>query len=103
MRRTTLAWRRFGRNPLSVVGLVLIVLIVCGALLAPWITPFPAHAGAFVDIAHAGEPPSWAHPFGTDTVGRDVLSRTMFAYRISLFLGVVVIALTTPLGVVLGL
>jgi peptide/nickel transport system permease protein len=103
MRRATRAWRQFSRNPLSVVGFALVSLIVVGAALAPWITPYPAHAGAFVDMLHAGEPPSWQHPFGTDTVGRDVLSRTVFAYRLSLLLGVVVLTLTTPLGVTLGL
>src|SRR5438132_1327212 len=95
--------RRFSRNPLSLVGLVLVVLIVGGAAFAPWVTPYPAHAGGFVDMANAGQPPSWAHPFGTDTVGRDVLTRTIFAYRLSLALGVVVLALAAPVGVLLGL
>jgi peptide/nickel transport system permease protein len=95
--------RRFGRNPLSVIGLAMMAAIVLSALLAPWLAPYPLHAGAIVDVAHAGQPPSLAHWFGTDTVGRDILTRTLFAYRVSLLLGGVVLALATPVGVVVGL
>ena len=59
------AWRRFARNPLSVLGLGLMAAIVVGALLAPWITPYPQHAGAVVDVAQSGKPPSVAHVLGT--------------------------------------
>ena len=97
------AWHRFSRNPLSVIGFVVMATIILGAVLAPLITPYPQHAGAVVDVANAGKPPSLAHPFGTDTVGRDILTRTVFAYRVSLLLGVVVLALATPVGVVIGL
>lgn len=97
------AWHRFSRNPLSMVGLAVVVLIVLGAALAPWVTPHAHHAGAVVDIANAGKPPSLAHPFGTDTVGRDVLTRTVFGYQLSLLLSIVVLALATPVGVVMGL
>src|SRR5690606_37189645 len=72
-------------------------------LFAPWLTPYPRHAGAFVDIANASQPPSLAHPFGTDNVGRDVLTRTVYAYRLSLMLAVVVLMIAAPVGVTLGL
>jgi peptide/nickel transport system permease protein len=68
-------WRRFARNPLSVLGLVMMTAIVAGALLAPWITPYRHHAGAVVDVASASKLPSRAHLLGTDTVGRDILTR----------------------------
>jgi peptide/nickel transport system permease protein len=97
------AWYKFSRNPLSAVGLVIVFAIVIGAALAPWITPYPLHAGAFVDIANAGKAPSFAHPFGTDTVGRDILTRTIFAFRLSLFLAAVVLSITVPIGVIAGL
>ena len=97
------AWYRFRRNPLSLWGLAIVGLIVAAALLAPWLTPYPRHAGAFVDIANAAQPPSLAHPFGTDNVGRDVLTRTIHAYRLSLMLAVIVLMIATPIGVTLGL
>jgi peptide/nickel transport system permease protein len=101
--RLSRTWRRFARNPLSVVGLALMATIVAAALLAPWITPYREHAGAVVDIADAGKPPSARHALGTDTVGRDVLTRIAYAYRLSLLLGIVVLGLATPVGVVVGL
>jgi peptide/nickel transport system permease protein len=97
------AWRRFARNPLSVLGLALMAAIVVGALLAPWITPYPQHAGAVVDVAQSGKPPSAAHVLGTDTVGRDILTRVAFGYRLSLVLGIVVLSVATPIGVIVGL
>ena len=96
-------WRRFARNPLSVLGLMMMTAIVGGALLAPWITPYRHHAGAVVDVASASKPPSRAHVLGTDTVGRDILTRVAYAYRLSLLLGVVVLSVATPIGVIVGL
>lgn len=100
---TNKAWRRFSRNKLSVLGFAVIVLIFVAAVLAPWITPYPTHAGAVVDTVKASKPPSFAHPFGTDTVGRDILTRVTFAYRTSLLLGVIVLSIAAPVGVVVGL
>ena len=96
-------WYRLARNPLSVVGLVVVVALCVLAAFAPYLTPYPAHAGAFLDFPNASRPPSWAHPFGTDTVGRDILTRVAFAYRVSIVLGVVVLGLAAPVGVTLGL
>jgi len=96
-------WHRFSRNPLSVIGFLTVVAILLCALLAPWVTPYPHHAGAVVDILNASQPPSLAHPFGTDTVGRDVLTRTVYAYQLSLMLSIVVLTLAVPIGVGLGL
>lgn len=96
-------WYKFRRNPLSLVGLILVGLIVSMAVLAPLVAPYPQHAGAFVDFVNASQPPSWVNPFGTDLVGRDVLSRIIFGYQISLMLGVVVLGIAVPIGVGLGL
>ena len=93
------AWRKFSRNPLSVVGLAIVAAILFAAAFAPWITPYPHHAGAFVDIVNAGKPPGAAHWFGTDTVGRDIFTRVIFAFRLSLFLAIVVLSITVPIGV----
>lgn len=91
------------RNPLSLLGLVLIGLVVTSALLAGLVTPFPEHAGAVVDFSNFNQPPSWPNVMGTDLVGRDLLTRIVFAYRVSLTLGVVVLAIAVPIGVVVGL
>ncbi len=91
------------RNPLSLVGLILVSFVVLTALLADYIAPYPEHAGAVVDFLNANKPPSAKHWLGTDVVGRDQLSRIFFAYRISLTLGAVVLAIAVPIGVTVGL
>jgi peptide/nickel transport system permease protein len=91
------------RNPLSLIGLVLVALVVLSALLADLITPFPAHVGAVVDFSNFNKPPHWPNIFGTDLVGRDLFTRVIYAYRISLILGVVVLAIAVPVGVAIGL
>lgn len=90
-------------NPLSLVGLILVGLVVLTALLANLIAPYPHHAGAVVDFLNANKPPSADYWLGTDVVGRDLLSRIMFAYRIALTLSVVVLAIAVPIGVTVGL
>lgn len=97
------AWYKFSRNPLSVVGLLLVLAVILLAVFAPFVTPYPQHAGTFTDFLNASKPPSAAHWFGTDTIGRDVLTRSIFGYRVSLLLGVVVLAVAIPVGVTLGL
>jgi len=97
------AWYKFSRNKLSVVGMATVLLLVLLAIFAPWVTPYPKHAGPFTDFAHAKIPPSLRYPFGTDQIGRDVLTRIIFGLRSSLLMGVVVLALVVPPGVLLGL
>lgn len=97
------AWYRFSRNPLSVTGLTIIVVVVLLAVFAPYLTPHPAHAGRFVDFANASSPPGLSNPLGTDTIGRDLLTRVVFGFRVSLVLGLVVLLLAVPVGVLLGL
>jgi len=97
------AWYKFSRNSLSVVGLVTVVLVILLAIFAPYVTPFPRHAGAFTDFAHAKFPPGARYLLGTDQIGRDILTRIIFGLRSSLLLGVLVLALVVPPGVLLGL
>ena len=101
--RVRKGWYTFSKNPLSIVGAVIIVIVVFLAVFAPFVSPYPEHAGNFVDFDSASRPPSGAHPFGTDVFGRDILSRVFFGFRLSLIMGVVVISLTAPVGVTLGL
>lgn len=79
-------------------GLICVLLLV--AALAPLIAPYPFDG---MNIAERLSPPSLAHWFGTDEYGRDVLSRTMYGARLSLFMGVAATAITIAIGVPLGL
>ena len=94
---------KFTRNRLSVFGLVLVCLSLFFALFAPQIVPFPEHLGSFVDYANANQAPSIAHWFGTDQMGRDVFSRVLFCFRGALLMSVVVLAISVPVGTLLGL
>ena len=92
-------WRRFCRHRLALFSTVLLGLIVLAALLAPWLAPY-----APTEITPAfSAPPSAAHWLGTDQIGRDVLSRVLYATRISLLVGVAAAGISTIFGVVLGL
>ncbi len=90
-------------NPLSALGVILVAAVVLSAIFADFIVPFPNHRGSVVDFTNFNQPPSWQNLFGTDLVGRDLFSRVIFAYRISLVLGVVVLAIAVPVGVTVGL
>ena len=96
-------WYKFSRNKLSVFGLILVIGFVSLAVLAPLITPFPRHAGAFVDFINASKPPSARNWLGTDLVGRDVFTRVIYGYQVSLQLSVIVLSIAVPLGVIPGL
>jgi peptide/nickel transport system permease protein len=96
-------WYKFSRNPMSIVGLGTVLLVVFLAVFAPWVAPYPEHAGKFVDFANASLPPCRSYLLGTDTIGRDILSRIFFGFRFSLTMGVVVLAIVVPVGVPLGL
>jgi peptide/nickel transport system permease protein len=94
---------RFARDPLAVAGLALTAIVLGAALFAPWLAPYPEHAGRFVDVDRIQLGPHAAHLLGTDAVGRDVLSRILFGYRTSLGLAVLVLSLAVPVGVSVGL
>ncbi|HBG99056.1 MAG TPA: D,D-dipeptide ABC transporter permease [Rhodobacteraceae bacterium] len=94
---------RFTRNPAAMIGAVIVISVVTAAILAPWLAPSPESAGAFVDFRNRHAPPSADNPMGTDNVGRDIFSRVLFGYRVSLGLVLGVLGVAVPLGVVLGL
>jgi peptide/nickel transport system permease protein len=97
------SWYKFSRNPLSIIGASTVIVVVLLAIFAPFVAPYPEHAKPFTDFANASRPPSWEHPFGTDEIGRDILSRVIFGFRFSLSMGVVVLSIVVPVGVLLGL
>lgn len=96
-------WYRFSRNPTAVIGAAIVILVIAVAVLAPVIAPYPTHAGDLVNFRARHHPPSLQYLFGTDDVGRDIFSRVLFGYRISLLLAVVVLGIAVPLGTTLGL
>ncbi|MBI1291484.1 ABC transporter permease subunit [bacterium] len=94
-------WRRFRRNRLAVVGLVVVTILVVTALLSTVLVPFE---NVIKQVpSEALSPPSWAHPMGTDHLGRDVMSRIVYASRTSLLVGVMVVSIGMTIGTVLGL
>ena len=91
--------RRMVSQPLAASGVLLIALFTGMALLAPWLTP--ANPAA-IDLLHRLAPPSAAHWFGTDELGRDILARIIFGARLSLTVAFSVVACSLSLGIVLG-
>lgn len=93
--------RRVFRNPLAMVGLIVVSIAVLLAILAPLIAPFPYDATNF--NAPAPQPPSGGHWLGTDELGRDQLSRVLFGLRAFVLVGVAAVTLSVLIGVPLGL
>jgi peptide/nickel transport system permease protein len=93
---------RARRHPLTLFGLFLIGGVALLALLADVVTPYPEHAGLKINMAEKLHPPSPGHPFGTDELGRDVLTRVIYGARVSVTAGIGIVVLTALLGVPLG-
>lgn len=91
--------RSFVRNRLAVVGLVLLVLVVGGALLGPLLSPYDV---VEQDMASRLQAPSAAHPMGTDELGRDTLTRVLSGGRISLAVGALATTVALLVGVTVG-
>ena len=99
--RPTQRWRWLRylmRDKKALVGLIVLSVLTAAAILAPWIVPYDPNAMIF-DMIGA---PSWAHPLGTDDLGRDLLSRLVYGARISLFVGVSTVVMALAAGVFLG-
>jgi peptide/nickel transport system permease protein len=95
-----LAWRRLLRRKGAMVGLGFVLLFVLLALFAPWIAPYDPLATSWGAIRKA---PSVQYLFGTDEIGRDVLSRVIWGARASLLAGVVSVCISLTLGVPIGM
>ena len=80
----------------------MVLLVIILALFAPYLTPYPQHAREYTDFSQTFQPPNREHWFGTDEVGRDVFTRVIFGYRISLLMALVVLGISVPFGVMLG-
>lgn len=97
------AWHRLSSSTLSLVGFAMVLTVVVCAILAPVIAPYPQDAGEATHFDQQSQPPSLAHPMGTDTIGRDILTRVLYGSRISLLMGAIVLAIAIGVGVPLGL
>jgi len=97
------SWYKYSRNPLSMLGLIVVVLVITIALFATQVAPYPEDAGLTVKLSEAFAAPSAAHVAGTDEYGRDVFSRMLIGTQSSLTIGLLVLAISVPLGVILGL
>ncbi len=98
-------WSAFSENRGAVLGLAVVVFIALLAIFAPFVAP---HSPVEQFRQHVQQPPVWAggtweFPFGTDAVGRDVLSRLIYGARISLGIGLSVMLVSVVVGIVLGL
>lgn len=93
-------WATIKRKPLGAVSAAVIVALVLTAVFADVLAPYdPLYAQPEQRLA----PPSQAHPFGTDDIGRDVLSRIIYGSRISLWVGLLAVGIGTAVGMVIGL
>jgi peptide/nickel transport system permease protein len=86
-------------NPLAAIGIVLVVFFIVCAVFASWIAP---RDPAQIDLPNRLSPPSAGHSFGTDELGRDILSRVIWGARISMFVGSSVVAGSLFLGLIIG-
>ncbi|WP_460596701.1 oligopeptide ABC transporter permease [Geomonas sp. Red276] len=93
-------WSRFKENRFSVAGLVVIVVLFIISFAAPILTQYRPET---IDAWHVLLPPSSAHWFGTDELGRDVLTRIIYGARVSLKVGFVAVGISVAIGVVIGL
>jgi peptide/nickel transport system permease protein len=93
------ALRRFARHRLAMFGLVVLILMALVAIFAPFIAPYPYYEQ---DLMHARQPPSPEHLLGTDTFGRDVLSRLIYGARVSLAVGIVAVSIYETIAIILG-
>jgi peptide/nickel transport system permease protein len=94
------SWRLLGSNPVTVVSGGLLLLVAVIAVTASWIAPYGIND---IDVPNALQPPSGAHWFGTDELGRDVLSRVLAAIQASLQVAVVSVVFAAVVGVTVGL
>ena len=92
-------WRRFRSHHLAMVSLICVGFLVLVSILAPWIAPYDPEA----IVGPFSAPPCAEFLLGTDQIGRDILSRLLYASRVSIMVGVMATLISTLIGVTLGL
>jgi len=102
IREFRLSFYLLNRNYLQRISLIIIGLLIVVAIIAPWIAPYPAHAISETNPKDKLLPPSSQYLFGTDELGRDLLSRVIYGTRISLQTALIAVGLALLIGVPLG-
>jgi peptide/nickel transport system permease protein len=97
---TAVALRQFRRSHVGLVGASLVAAFLVVTAAAPWLAPYDPVAADFANVL---SPPTWAHPFGTDDIGRDILSRVVHGSRVSLQAGLFTVTVALAIGLPLGL
>ena len=98
--QTEMAWRRFKRNPMAVAGLVWVAIFFVIGVIGPWIAP---HNYATTNYFMANHGPTWAYPFGTDSLGHDMFSEILYSVRYALAIAVFATLAAFAVGTILGL
>jgi peptide/nickel transport system permease protein len=91
--------RNLARDPTGLAGAVGVLIFTIVAIFGPWLTP---HGPYSTDVLHLTQGPTWAHPFGTDELGRDVFSRVIIGTRASMLAGFLSTAIGAAIGTALG-
>lgn len=91
--------RRLAKNKMAMVGLIILVLMLVVSLLSPILSPYPYEQ---IDLYNTFGTPNWEHPFGTDELGRDILSRLMVGAQHSLRIGLLSVLYSSIIGITLG-
>ncbi|MEH2153492.1 ABC transporter permease [Nostoc sp.] len=93
------AWRKFRRNRQAIFGIVVLLIIVLSVLFGPFIYNIPLNK---IDFAQSTLGPSWAHPFGTNDLGQDILARVLYGGRISIAVGIFSMLVAMSVGTLIG-
>lgn len=92
-------WQRLARNPAAMMGLVILLVLIFAAVFAPVLATYDPYQQ---DLARRLQPPSAAHWFGTDDLGRDIYSRIIHGARITLYIAFLAAAIAGPIGLIVG-
>ncbi|MEH2365571.1 ABC transporter permease [Nostoc sp.] len=93
------AWRKFRRNRQAMFGMVILLIIMLSIIFGPFIYQIPFNK---IDFAKSTLGPSWAHPFGTNDLGQDILARVLHGGRISIAVGIFSMLVAITLGTLIG-
>jgi peptide/nickel transport system permease protein len=102
MNGVRLAWKKFSRDRLALSGALIVICLILVALLAGVLAPYPEDAFS-IHPAERLQPPSLNHLLGTDSMGRDILSRLLFGARVTLVISIIAVGASLLIGVPLGL
>ncbi len=93
------SWQRFKRDRPAILGLIVVFVITLAVIFAPWFYTTPIDK---IDFLASSAPPSWQHPFGTDSLGQDQLARILQGGRVSLTVGLASMLVAIFLGTIIG-